>query len=556
MDTLLQTFNSDSVAHTLLMISLVAALGLALGQVRVLGVKLGVAGVLFMGLLLGHFQVSVDEPVLGFLREFGLVLFVYAIGLQVGPGFAASFRQEGLPLNLMAAGVVGLGLLGTWAAMAWGDIPLPAALGLFSGATTNTPSLAAAQQALKEVPNLPAGAVQLPTLSYALAYPFGVIGSILSMILVRAAFRIDPKKELAELLQRQEQDKPSLAAMNVEVTNPNLEGLALNRIPGLEGSGVVVSRVMRESHVGIPSPDMPLRAGDILLAVGPREKLRDLQVVVGRESPVDLRKVPSGLMTRRILVTKRAVLGKTVEELDLTRRLGVIVTRLSRMDIEMAIQPGLRLKFGDTLLAVGDEEDLRAAAKELGNSAKQLNDPQIIPLFLGVALGLVLGHWPIPIPGLPAPVKLGLAGGPLMAAIFLSRVGRIGPLVWHMPISANFLLRELGIVLFLACVGLRSGDRFVETLLGQGGWAWMLWGAGLTLIPLLIVGAVGRALYKFNYVTLCGLLSGSMTDPPALAFANAFLRSDAPGLSYATVYPLTMLLRVFAVQVLVLLFLS
>ncbi len=543
----------ESVPHAVLVITAVAALGLALGQLKVRGLGLGIAGVLFSGLLFGHLGVTLNEHVLEFTREFGLILFVYAIGLQVGPGFFSSLKKEGLPLNLLAASVVLGGVAMAGIAHRWGGLDLPATVGVLAGATTNTPSLGAAQQALRDIAGPESELVKTPGMGYAVAYPFGVIGIILVMVVLRTVFRIRPEKELEAFAQAKKQNAPGLQAINLEVTNVNLAGIPIGRMPGSPQSTVVISRVRHGGRVSIARPDMTLDVGDVILAVGPKDKLEDLRLIVGRVSEVDLRDVPSDIATRRVLVTRKSVLGQTIDSLEFPRRFGVTITRLSRMEIEFAAHPDLRLKFGDTVLVVGEADALRQAAEELGNSPKQLNDPQIVPLLVGIALGVVLGSLPLAVPGLPAPVRLGLAGGPLVMAILLARLGRIGRLVWHMPISANFMIRELGISLFLACVGVKSGGKFVETLLSGPGVGWVLWGAAITGVPLLVVGIVARLILKTNYTALCGLLAGAMTDPPALAFANAHFGSEAPALSYATVYPLTMLLRVLSTQAMVLL---
>lgn len=553
MDFIIQLFTEDTVAHTVLILGLVAALGLLVGSIRIFGINLGIAGVLFAGLAFGHFGLGINEHVLEFAKEFGLILFVYTIGVQVGPGFTDSLRRQGLPLNIMAASVVLLGVLMTLVVSHFGRIDIKAAVGLYSGAVTNTPSLGAAQQALKDIPGLPDEAAKLPGLGYAIAYPFGIIGIILTMLLVRALFRVNIAHESEQIARIQRPAVPPPSNANLQVTNPNLDGLRIRDIPGLAESGVVISRILHEGKLEVAHPETVMRLGDVLHAVGPEKKLRQLQLVVGSESDVDLKEMPSSLIIRRLVVTRRAVLGKTLEELDLVGRFGVTVTRVSRAEIEFTPTRDYRLQFGDTLLAVGEEEGINRAAAEVGNSVRRLNHPEIVPIFVGIVLGVIVGSWPVEIPGMPAPVKLGLAGGPLVVAILLSRLGRVGPLVWYMPISANFILREVGIVLFLACVGLRAGDQFVATLVNGDGLRWMAWATLITLVPLLVVALVARAIYRVNYLSLCGLLAGSMTDPPALAFATNITGSDAPNVSYATVYPLVMLLRVLSAQAIVLL---
>lgn len=547
--------DNHSAAHSALLIALVAAMGLALGSIRFRGLGLGVAGVLFSGLVVGHLYgrhdlPALNEPVMEFVREFGLILFVYTIGVQVGPGFLASLRKNGLPLNLMAAAVVLLGALIVVGVHKLGRVPAPAAVGLFAGATTNTPSLGAAREALKGL-NASDEIITQPGIAYAMAYPFGIIGIILSMLLIRMFFRIRPDAEARMFARQQEQQTPRLSTMNIEIKNPNFDRVPLGRIPTLDDGGVVISRLKTGTSVVIPRPDTQVHTGTILHAVGEPERLEELRLIVGDQSEVDLKTLPGPITTRRVLVTRRQVLGKTPRQLKLTERMGVTITRINRAEIELSAHSNVSLQFGDTVVLVGSEEAIARASAELGDSIQRLNHPQIIPLFVGIALGVLLGSIAIPLPWMPAPVKLGLAGGPLLVAIILSRLGNIGPVVWYMPLSANFMLRELGIVLFLACVGLNAGHRFLDTLMGPG-LVWMGYGAIITVVPLLLVGVVARLFMKTNFMTLCGVLAGSMTDPPALAFANSIANSTAPSISYATVYPLVMLLRVFAAQVLVL----
>jgi len=547
--------DGSTAVGALLIFALVAGTGLVLGSFRVRGIGLGIAGVLFSGLLFGHFGVRVDQDILDFAREFGLVLFVYSIGLQVGPGFFSSLRRHGLRLNLLAAAVVFLGVATALVVHFVGGVEAPAVVGILGGATTNTPSLAAAGQALEQAvtdPKALAVVANLPGLGYAVTYPFGVIGIILVMLGVRFAFRISLGRETDELESSLASETAPVKRANLEVANPNLVGLPLEKVPMLSRSTLVVSRIWHDGALHVPRPDTNLELGDVLLAVGPQDELDALRVVVGKESDLDLRTMPSAITSRRVIVTRTESSGKTLAELNFIGRFGVQITRISRAEVEMSTSPAYVVQYGDTVLAVGTPENIQKVAAELGDSPKSLNYPHLIPVFLGIALGIFVGSWPFSLPGVPAPVRLGLAGGPLLVAIALSRVGRLGPLVWYMPLSANFMLREIGIVLFLAAVGLRAGDRFVETLVGGPGLYWMAWGAAITAVPLVIVSVVGRAMLRLNYLTLCGLLAGSMTDPPALSFANSVTDSDAPSLSYATVYPLTMILRVLCAQLLVL----
>jgi putative transport protein len=552
MDWLIDLFQGTSVAHTVLIISLATACGLALGSIRVWGISLGIGGILFAGLIFGHFKFVINEEVLGFIRDFGLILFVYSIGIQVGPGFFASLRREGLPLNIMAASVVILGVLMTILLHLFANISMPVAVGIYPGATTNTPALAAVEQALKDIKTISPDALKTPGLGFAIAYPFGILGVILVMILIRLIFRINPHEEDAEFRKLQTKSTALPATMHLEVKNPNLHGLPLEKIPMLDKFQVVISRIHHEGKVHVAQPDTILHLGNTLLAVGPKDQLEELCLIIGEKSNMDLRAVPSKITTKRILVTHRNVLGKTLDELDFLQALDVTITRVSRADIEFTPSSNFRLQFGDTVLVVGEVDAIAKVTNELGNSLKQLNHPQLIPVLIGIALGVIVGSFPFFLPGVPAPVRLGLAGGPLLVAILLSRVGQVGPLNWYMPISANFMLRELGICLFLVAVGLKAGDQFVYTLVHGGGLYWMGCATLITLVPLFIVGMVARAVFKLNYMSLCGLLTGSMTIPPALSYSSSIAGSDSPNIGYATVYPLVMLLRVLTAQLLVL----
>lgn len=550
MNWLSHLLTEESVARTVILLGVAGAAGSALGKVRVGGVGLGVAGVLFVGLFLGYLKLSVDAHVLEFVREFGLIIFVYTLGLQIGPGFFGSLRARGLMLNGFAATIVLLGAAIATAIILGGWVGLPAGVGLLSGATTNTPSLAAAQQALKQMGTAD-GVAAVQGLAYAVAYPFGIIGIILTMVIVRRAFRVDVKAEVAAAEAAHAPARPKPATRNFEVRNPNLVGRALGKVPGLAGSGVVVSRFSRGGAVEVARPETLLRLGDILHAVGPEDGLDELRVVVGADAGVDLKAMPGAITNRRLIVTRSEMFGRELGEIEAFAEHGVVVTRVTRGGIEFTATPGFRLQFGDVLMAVGEEPQIDAVAAVVGNSNHALNSPQPIPFFLGIALGVIVGSIPFVVPGLPAAVKLGLAGGPLIVAILLSRVANTGPLVWYLPTNANHMLREVGITLFLAAVGLKSGEKFMEVLLGGDGLRWLLFGALITAVPLLLVGVVARAWKKLNYAELCGLLAGSMTDPPALAFAQQTTASDAPAVAYATVYPLVMLLRVFTAQLIV-----
>ncbi len=556
MNWLQQIGISHEIAYSVMLLSLVAILGLALGNLKVRGVSLGVSGVLFAGILFGHLGLRLEDPILEFVREFGLILFVYTIGSQVGRGFFASLRALGLPMNLLAAGIV---VLGCATAVACGlllGIPMPAMLGVMAGATTNTPSLGAMQDTMRSIPGFPSDQLALPGLGYAVAYPGAIAGLILSMVLLRAGFRIDIEKEREERERRQAEASNPPERASIRVENDNLIGLKLQDLPGLAELEITVTRIRpaRSSEVVLAHNDTILARGDVILAVGTRASLDSFRLIVGSEIEEDLRQLPSAVASRRVVVTRRGVLGRTLTELALRQKYGVTVTRVTRADLEMTAVPHLRLQFGDMLQLVGREEDVARGAELLGNSAKELNQTNILAIFVGIALGVFAGLLPIEVSGMPVPLRLGLAGGPLIVAILISRLGHIGPIIWHMPLNANLAMRELGLTLFLACVGLKSGEKFLATLSKGDGLVWMACGLAVTLVPVLIGGIVGRLVLKLDFASLSGILAGSNTDPPALAFATGLDRSDTPTVAYATVYPMTLLLRILAAQVLTIVF--
>ncbi|HSA95093.1 MAG TPA: putative transporter [Acidobacteriota bacterium] len=547
---------NDPVGHALFVLCLVTVLGMVVGRIRLMSFRLGVAGILFVGLVFGHFGVSLDPVMREFARDLGLILFVYSFGQEVGPGLLSSLKKQGGVLNMLAASHVLMGGLVALLLHAWGGIPLPAAAGLFSGATTNTPSLAAVQQSLKLVPQYADAAGQLPSLAYAMAYPFGVVGVILAMAGLRAALRADPRRLAEELEARKAKEATRLAGINLEVRNGELNGLTVDQVVGLIGGGVVISRLSRGMRAQeVPRAKTKIWVGDRIHAVGEPETLERLKGAVGVEIPIDLTGGGrSEVTSRRIVVTQRRITGKTVREMNLRETYGVIVTRIIRTGLEFAPSADFRLQFGDELRVVGKPEALDAFAKDAGETGERLSQAAVVPMFIGIALGVALGSVPIRIPGSALVFKIGLAGGPLIVAVILSRIGSIGPLVWHVPPSANLMLRTIGISLFLAAVGLGAGAGFVDTLLDVGV-IWILGGALITILPLLLSMLAARLIFKINFLSLVGLIAGSTTNPPALAYANSLApQSDETTMSFVTVYPLTMLLRLFVAQALVLLF--
>ncbi|HUX41720.1 MAG TPA: putative transporter [Rectinemataceae bacterium] len=549
-----------STTHTVFVLAVAIAVGLAVGQIKIYGISLGIAGVLFVALALGHFGFTIQPEILDFARDFGLALFVFTIGLQVGPGFFASLRRQGLRLNLLAAAIVLVGMaIATFAYFALG-LPLPAMVGLLSGAVTNTPGLGAAQQAFASLGTgagelLPstADAISVSGMAYAVAYPFGVIGIILAMILLRALFRVDVGRESAELEAEQSPARLAPGNFNIRVANPRLAGAQIRELAGLVQAEFVVSRLLRGGEVMVVKADTILAVGDILHVVSTREGAEKLAIVAGELSETDVRQVASKLGSRKLLITRQSALGRSVGELDLLHRYGVVITRVQRAGVELVAGAGLRLAFGDRITVVGDSEAIGRAAAELGDSLKALNAPNILSVFFGLIAGVILGTLPFDLPGLPAPIRLGLAGGPLIVALVLGRLGKVGPLVFWLPQSANLALREIGITLFLATVGLKSGVHFVETVGSSQGLLWMAVGALVTFLPLFLVGLGARLVGKINFASLAGLLAGSMTDPPALSFSQTLTGSDAPAVTYASVYALVMFLRIVGAQALVLL---
>jgi putative transport protein len=554
MNWLFQLHTINPVAHAVAALALVCFAGMALGSLKVRGVGLGTAGVLFAGIIAGHFGKPVDHHTLEFVKEFGLILFVFTIGLQLGPGFFAAFRQQGLPLNLIAAAGV---LSGTALALALGwllKMDFAAVLGLLSGATTNTPSLGAAQQTLATIPGIAKDRLALPALAYAVSYPGAIVGIIGTLLALKAIFRIDAPGEAVAFAEEQRGRVEPLENRTLVVENQNLTGVIIDDIPSRVETGVTVSRHRRagETEVHVAVGNTVLQTGDAIVAVGTSAALDKFQRVVGRHSDEDLRRAPGNVTFRRVVVTHKDVLGKTLGELALATRHGAVVSRVTRADIDLAAVDNLRLQFGDMVQVIGDQASLEKTAKLLGNSVKELNETHFISLFIGIFLGIVAGAMPIAFPGLPQPIRLGLAGGPLMVALVLGRIGRIGKLVCHMPVNANLAFREFGIALFFAAVGLAAGPRFFASVFSSSGLLWLGVGLCVTILPLMLMGLFARAVLKTNYAVLAGLIAGSVTDPPALVFATNITKSDAPTVAYATVYPLTMLLRILCAQVLAL----
>ena len=550
----------SDIALTVSILALVAVVGLFIGNVKFRGIGLGIGGVLFGGIIVGHFVsqagMTLSSDMLHVIQEFGLILFVYTIGIQVGPGFFASLRVSGLRLNLFAVLIVIIGGLVTAILHKLFDIPLPVVLGIFSGAVTNTPALGAGQQILRDL-GTPMEMVDQMGMSYAMAYPFGICGILFTMWMLRVIFRVNVETEAQQHESSRTNGGALIKTINIRVENPNLHDLAIKDVPILNGDKIICSRLKREETLKVPSPDTIIQLGDLLHLVGQPADLHNAQLVIGQEVDTSLSTKGTDLRVERVVVTNENVLGKRIRDLHFKERYDVVISRLNRAGVELVASGDISLQFGDILNLVGRPSAIDAVANVLGNAQQKLQQVQMLPVFIGIGLGVLLGSIPVFVPGFPAALKLGLAGGPLIMALMLGRIGSIGKLYWFMPPSANLALRELGIVLFLSVVGLKSGGDFVNTLVNGEGLSWIGYGALITAVPLITVGILARMLAKMNYLTMCGMLAGSMTDPPALAFANNLHpTSGAAALSYATVYPLVMFLRIITPQLLAVLFWS
>lgn len=548
---LFELHRTQPVAHAVGVLALVCVLGMALGSVKIRGSGLGTAGVLFAGILVGHFGKAVDRPTLDFVKDFGLILFVFTMGLQLGPGFFATLRQQGVKLNALAAAIVILGaisapLIGWLAGCDAAAVP-----GIFAGASINIPALGAATQTLGTLPGLTPERLALPALACAVTYPAAIVGSIGALLLLKNIFRIDPAREAEAFAENNRRQVEPLERRTLIVTNPNLDGIRLDAIPGRLESRITIARVRHREETQAATASTVIHRDDRIAVVGTRAGIDQFERVIGPRSDEDLVLVGGGITFRRVVVTDRDVPGKTVGELNLDSRFGVAVTRVTRADIEMSAVPGLRLQFGDMVQIVGRDADLDKAAAALGNSLRELSQTQFIPFFIGIVFGVALGTMPIAFPGLPQPVRFSIAGGPLIVALILGRIGHIRRQVWHMPQNTNLAFREFGIALFFAAVGLEAGAKFFTIAFSAMGLRWLLGGLCVTVLPLLLVGVFARAVWKMNFMDLSGMFAGSMTNPPGLSFATNIAGSDAPNVAYATVYPLTTLLRILFAQVLV-----
>ena len=540
------------VAHSVLILSLVIAFGIMLAKIKVAGVSLGITWILFVGIVFGHFDMTLNEHLLHFMKEFGLILFVYSIGLQVGPGFFSAFKKGGLTLNLLAMLVVFLGVVITIILHFVTGTPITTMVGILSGAVTNTPGLGAAQQANSDLNGIDAPEIAL---GYAVAYPLGVVGIILSLIALKYILRINTKTEEAEAERGLGHiQELTVRPISFEIRNEAIDGKKIKDIRPLMNRDFVISRVQYHDGQGteLANSDTVLHLNDKILVISTPKDIEAISVFFGKQIDMQWEQLDKKLISRRILITKPELNGKMLSQLKIRNNFGASITRVNRSGVDLVAAPQLQLQMGDRVTIVGSELAVSHAEKVLGNSMKRLDHPNLIPIFLGIALGCILGSTPFVFPGIPQPVKLGLAGGPLIVSILISRFGPQYKMITYTTMSANLMLREIGISLFLACVGLGAGKGFVETVIYDGGYVWVGYGVIITIVPLLIAGLVGRYVFKLNYYTLIGVLGGSTTNPPALAYSNDLTSCDSPAVGYATVYPLTMFLRVLTAQILIL----
>ncbi|WP_304324445.1 putative transporter [Phocaeicola plebeius] len=547
--------NPNSIAHIVALYAFVIAVGVLLGKIKFFGISLGVTFVLFVGILAGHFGFTGNPAILSFVQDFGLILFVFCIGLQVGPSFFSSFKRGGITLNLLAVGIVFLNIavaLILYFALQ-GRVDIPMMVGILCGAVTNTPGLGAANEALQQLhyqgPEIAMG--------YACAYPLGVMGIILSMIIIRYICRVDVKQDSDEI-QKEEEANPHMKpyTISLKVQNEALSGKTLSQVQNFLARDFVCTRIIQDGHMITPNANTVLRLGDRMFLVCAEDDSEAIMAFIGPKIEQDwdaTNQQDKPMVSRRILVTQPNINGKTLGELHFSSMYGVNVTRVNRSGMDLFAARQLRLQVGDRVMVVGPQDAIERVANLLGNQLRRLDHPNIVTIFVGILCGILFGSLPIAIPGMPTPVKLGLAGGPLIISILIGRFGHKVKLVTYTTMSANLMLREVGLVLFLASVGIKAGENFVQMVVEGDGVLYVGLGFLITFIPLLITGIIARWHHRVNYFTLMGLIAGSNTDPPALAYANQIAGNDAPAVGYSTVYPLTMFLRILTAQLLILL---
>jgi putative transport protein len=549
MEFLIDLFTTPHAITTFLFITLTVVFGILFGHLKFGHIKFGIAGVLFFGILFGHIGFPTDESqttILNFVRDFGLILFVYSIGIETGPRFLSSFRKDGLKLNLIAVGGILMGLLVTILISYNTNIKPDILTGVMCGAVTNTPGLGAATEIIKDqgLPTDMLGA------GYAIAYPFGVIGLLLIIVLIRLLFRINIKEEEKSYLESIGTTDSKLESVEITVMNPNIFGKDIAYIKNAVDAELAVSRIYRNGNYLLATGDIKIQEGDVIYGVSEQKSLENLRIKLGEVTIRERRNISGSMDLINVLVTNRKMAGKTIKQIGIFRRYEASITRIYRSGMEILPTSHTTLELGDTVKIIGETKVLEDVKNELGNSIRELSIPNIVPMFIGIFLGIIVGSIPIAIPGMPVPAKLGIAGGPLLIALILGHKGRIGKLNFYMTYGANLMLREFGIVLFLSAVGLLAGGNFVHTLVDGGGWVWMIYGAMITFIPMFIV-ALTAYFMKVNYLKICGLIAGASTDPPILEFANSLAPTPAQSSAYATVYPLSMFLRIVVAQVLV-----
>ncbi|MDR0769061.1 MAG: putative transporter [Dysgonamonadaceae bacterium] len=555
MNWITELFIGRGMAHTVFLYALVIAIGIGLGKIKVFGVSLGIAFVLFAGILAGHLGLKVNHEILHFTKDFGMILFVYSIGLQVGPGFFSSFKTGGITLNMLAISTVLLGIAITIIIHFVQDVPMQTMVGIMSGAVTNTPGLGAAQQAFYDISGTTDSSIAS---GYALTYPLAVVGIIISFLLLRFFFGIKQEKELEHLIEMSGSDREAFELISIEVKNTAVSGKSIGEIHHLISRKFVISRILRVNTgvVEIASSKTTLNEGDKIYVATTAADKDAIQAFLGipiSMHPYEWELLDSHFVSRRILITRPEINGKRITDLNFRSNFGVNITHVNRSGIDLVADPHLSLRVGDRVTVVGEANSILNVEKILGNQMRRLNEPNLAAIFVGIFLGVLLANIPLTIPGIPQPVKLGLSGGPLIIAILVGAFGPKNHLVTYTTTSASLMLRELSICLFLVSVGIEAGETFVTTII-NGGYAWIGYGIIITIIPMLVVGTVGRLVFKLNYFTLMGLLAGSTTDSPALAYANDSAENDAPSVAYATVYPLTTFLRVIGAQLLILFF--
>lgn len=543
------------VAHSVMILSLVITIGLCLGKLHVKGVSLGLAWILFAGLIFGHFCFNLDEHLLHFLKEFGLILFVYSIGLEVGPGFFSSFRNGGRKLNLLVAIVVLLGAATALIVYTFTDTPITTIAGILSGSVTNTPGLGAAQQAYSDLRHIDA-----PTIAtgYAVTYPMGVLGVIFSFLILRYLLQINKKQEdKAAVRGRGLLEDVTLNTFSVKISNKMISGCTVKQIRDVLKRDFMISQICRpnsDNHHEVVRGKTQLNMGDVVLIVAHPSDQDPICALLGTPVEMDWNQFGNELITRRILITKNSINGKSIEQLKIRSSFGANITRVNRSGVDLVATPQLKLQMGDRVTVVGSELAISHTEKVLGNSMRRLNVPNLIPIFLGIVLGCILANIPFSLPGISESLRLGLTGGPLIIAILIGYFGPKYNLVTYNTISANLMVRELGLCIFLACVGLGTGKDFVETVATQSGLYWVLYGLIITMLPVLVGGLIGRFVFHINYFTLMGVLAGANTNPPALAYANDMTESDSPTVGYSTVYPFAMFLRIIVIQIMIFVF--